>query len=87
MVFTKVSRDNDLDINKISQENLITTLIYSVKSSGNQAERDLREVAKLLTNEYTEVNKIIQNDTYVDDCLTGENSKQISQCNVQTKLK
>ena len=70
--------DNDLDINKIPQEKLITTLIYSVKSSGNQAERALREVAKLSTNEYPEVNEIIQNDVYVDDCLTGENSTNLA---------
>ena len=70
--------DNDLDINKIPQEKLITTLIYSVKSSGNQAERALREVAKLSTNEYLEVKEIIQNDVYVDDCLTGENGTNLA---------
>ena len=52
--------------------------MYGVKSSGNQAERALREVAKLSTNEYPEVNEIIQNDVYVDDCLTGENSTNLA---------
>ena len=49
-----------------------------MKSSGNQAERALREVSKLSTNEYPEVNEIIQNDVYVDDCLTGENSANLA---------
>ena len=70
--------DNVLDINKIPQEKLIATLIHGVKSSGNQAERALREVEKLSTNEYPEVNEIIQNDVYVDDCLTGQNSANLS---------
>ena len=37
----------DLDKTKISKEKIIRTLIYGVKSSGNKAERGLRETAKL----------------------------------------
>ena len=70
--------DNELDVNKIPQEKLITTLIYGVKSSGNQSEKALREVSKLSSNEYPEVNDIIQKDVYVDDCLTGEQSTNLA---------
>ena len=35
----------DLDKSKIPKEKIIKTLIYGVKSSGNQAERGLRETA------------------------------------------
>ena len=47
-------------------------------SGGNQAERALREVAKISTNEYPELNEIIQNDVYVDHCLAEENSTNLA---------
>jgi len=47
-------------------------LIYGIRSSGNQAELGLRKIADLHKYDYPEVNKIIQNDVYVDDCITGE---------------
>ncbi|XP_057296216.1 uncharacterized protein LOC130625165 [Hydractinia symbiolongicarpus] len=50
----------DLDITKIPEEKIIKTLIYGVKSSGNQSERALRETAKLSADEYPEVNQIVQ---------------------------
>ena len=53
---------------------VIQTLIYGVKSSGNQAERGLRETSNLLKDEYPRENEIINKDIYVDDCLSGENS-------------
>ena len=45
------------------------TLIYGVKSSGNQAERErgLWETPRLLAEEYPKVNQIVQNDIYADD--------------------
>ena len=51
---------------------VINTVIYGVKSSGNEAGRSLRETARLSTEEYPQVNQIVQNDVYVDDCLSGE---------------
>ena len=50
------------------------TLIYGVKSSGNQAERAIRETANLQKVEYPRECEVINNDTYVDDCISGENS-------------
>ena len=52
--------------------NVIKSLIYGVRTSGNQAERALRETTKLFSEEYPRQNEIIQNQTYVDDCASGE---------------
>ena len=62
----------DLDSRKLPEEKVIKTLIYGVKSSGNQAERGLRKTARLSAEEYPQVHEIVQNDIYVDDCLSGE---------------
>ena len=64
----------DLDPTKIPEEKVIKTLIYGVKSSGNQAERGLRETAKLSQDEYPDINQIVSKDIYVDDCISGGNS-------------
>ena len=64
--------DPDLDPSRISEEKVIRTLIYGIRSSGNQAEYGLRKVAILSQNTYPKVNHIVQNDIYVDDCITGE---------------
>ena len=61
----------DLDLTKIPEEKVIKTLMYGAKSSGNQAERALRETAKLSQVEYLKVNEIVKNDIYVDDCISG----------------
>ena len=66
--------DMDLDPNKDPKVAVIMTLIYGVKPSGNQAERALRETARLRSEEYPRVYEIVQNDIYVDDCLSGEDS-------------
>ena len=62
----------DWDPRKLPEEEVIKTLIYGVKSSGNQAERGLRETVRLSVEEYPKVNQIVQNDIFVDDCLSGE---------------
>lgn len=49
----------ELDPTKIPEEKVIKTLIYGVKSSGNQAERGLRETTKLSHDEYPQVNQIV----------------------------
>ena len=50
--------------------------MYGAKSSGNQAERALRETAKLSQVEYPKVNEIVKNDIYVDNCISGEQSER-----------
>ena len=62
----------ELDPTKISNEKIIKTLIYGIKSSGNQSEFALRRISEMNKEDYPEVNEIIQQDLYVDDCVTGE---------------
>ena len=64
--------DPDLHPSIIPEEKVIRTLIYGVRSSRNQAEYGLRKVAELSQKAYPKVNHIVQNDIYVDDCITGE---------------
>ena len=59
-----------MNTKKLPEEKVIKTLIYGVKSSGNQAERGLRESARLSAEEYPKVNQIVQNDIYVKKALT-----------------
>ena len=61
------------------EEKVIKTLIYGVKSSGNQSEYALRKVAEMSKEEFPEVNDIIHKEIYVDDCLTGEINHQQAQ--------
>ena len=56
-------------------EGAFKTLIYDVKSSGNQAERALRLTAENMSESYPETSKVILNDIYVDDCISGTNNK------------
>ena len=64
----------NLDPTKIPEEKVIKTIIYGVKSSGNQAEYGLREVARISAKEYPEVHDIIHKDVYLDDCISGEHT-------------
>ena len=66
----------DLDPKFIPKEKIIKTLIYGVKSSGNQAERGLRMTANLSKDEYPDVNQVVQKDIYVDDCISGVSLKE-----------
>ena len=66
----------DLDPTKIPEVNVIKTLIYGVKSSGNQAEHALRKTAKLSQVEYPKVNEIVKNNIYTDNCISGEQSER-----------
>ena len=50
----------DLDKRKLPDEKVIKTLIYGVKSRGNQSERGLCETARISADEYPEVNDIAQ---------------------------
>lgn len=66
----------NLDPQKLPEEKIIKTLIYGVKSSGNQSELGLRQTSGASKNQYPEVHKIISEDVYVDDCLSGEKSTE-----------
>ena len=72
--FQRYIWQNELDPAKIPKEKIIKTLIYGIRPSGNQAECGLRSIADLFKDDYPEVNKIVQDDVYVDDCITGESS-------------
>ena len=76
--FQRYIWQQDLDQGKIPEEKIIKTLIYGVKASGNQAEYGLRETAKLSQVDYPEVNEIVCKDVYVDDCMSGEQSKDLA---------
>ncbi|XP_066918053.1 uncharacterized protein [Clytia hemisphaerica] len=60
-----------LDPSQPPEEKVIMTLIYGVKSSGNQAETALRETVKIHRKDEPEVARVITEDVYVDDCLSG----------------
>ena len=66
--------DDELNPNNTPETKVIKTLIYGVRSSGNQAERGLRETTELVKHEYPRENEIIRRDIYVDDSLSGEKS-------------
>ena len=53
---------------------VIKTLIYGVRTSGNQAERAIRETARLCKDNYPKQNNIVQSDIYMDDCFSGDRS-------------
>ena len=60
----------NLDPNKIPQKKIIKTLIYGVRSSGNQAEYGLRKVAEMSNMKFPKVCEVIKDDTFVDDVVT-----------------
>ena len=66
--------NEELSLSKEPKIKAIKTLIYGVKSSGNQAESGLRKTAELQSKEYPKCNEIVQRDIYVDDCMSGENT-------------
>ena len=50
-------------------------MIYGVKPSGNQAESAIRQTAEKNRDEYPIAYDIVQNDIYVDDCISGATSE------------
>ena len=50
---------------------VIKTLIYGVKSSGNQTEYGLKKTAKLIETGLERASEVIHKDNYVDDCISG----------------
>ena len=65
---------DQLDPEKCPEEKVIKTLIYGIRSSGNQAKRGLRQTSEISKDEYPEVHQIISRDVYVDDCISGEST-------------
>ena len=55
---------------------VIKSIIYGVRSSGNQAERALRLVAEMMAPKYPLAQEIINRDIYVDDCVSGEDTAE-----------
>eukprot|EP00794_Sanderia_malayensis_P010652 gene10652-biopygen7789 len=68
---------NELDSSKIPKEKIIKTLIYGIRSSGNQAEHGLREIANMFKEEHPEVHRIVHKDIHLMD----EISLNISELN------
>ena len=64
----------DNDLSQEREPKVKVTLIYGVKSCGNQAERGIRETGNLMKEDYPRQNEMIHNDIYVDDCMSGEDS-------------
>ena len=63
--------NDGLDSGKPPVWKVIKTLIYGVRSSGNQAECALRRTVELSKIRYPEACEAVQSDTYVDDCISG----------------
>ena len=68
----------DLDPSKTTDEKVIKTLIYDVRSSGNQAETGFHKTADISKNEYPEISEIIYKYIYVDDCLSGSSTETLA---------
>ena len=66
--------NKNLSISEEPHTKVIKTLIYGVKSNGNQSERALRETAKISSQEYPRVSKVVHKYIYVDDCISGEST-------------
>ena len=77
--------NDDLDANNEPRVNVIKTLIYGVKPSGNQAERTIRETGNLVKDSYSRQHEIIQDDIYVDDCMSGEDNYELA-CETKAAL-
>ena len=53
---------DDLNVEQEPRHKVIKTLIYSVKSSGNQVERGIQETGNLLRDDYPRQNEIINSE-------------------------
>ena len=64
--------DDQMRPDVVPEVYVIMTLIYGVRTSGNQAERALRETTKKFAKDYPRQSEVIHKHTYVDDCASGE---------------
>ena len=67
---------DQLDPNAEPRLKVIKTCIYGVRPSGNQAECAIRRTAELSGEEFPDARDAICDDTYVDDCMSGTESKK-----------
>ena len=75
--FQRYIFQKDLDPACIPEEKVIKTIIYGVKSSGNQTECALRQTADLSKDEFPEVCETIHKYMYMDDCQSGEITEEL----------
>ena len=69
--YQKYLFDYDLDPAREPSDKVITTLIYGVRSSGNQAQVAMRRVAEILKEKFPLAAEAVLPDIYVDDCASG----------------
>ena len=62
--------ENDVNPGYEPEEKVIKALIYGVKLSGNQGELGIWKTGQLMLDDYPRQNKIIKQDSYVDDCMS-----------------
>ena len=66
--------ERELNVTKDPKEKVVKTIIYGVRSSGNQAECALRKCAELQKDKYPKAADAVIEDTYMDDTATGTTS-------------
>ena len=64
--------DEQLRVGVTPRWKVVKTAIYGVISSGNVSECGVRKVAELTREEYPKAYKTINDDLYVDDCMSGD---------------
>ena len=69
-------RQDNSDPHLEPQIKVIKTLVYGVKSSGNQTERALKLTEENIIKSYPKASEVSFNDIYVDDCISGTHSKR-----------
>ena len=63
--------EESLNPNNPAKDKFVKTAIYSVRSSGNVATHALRETARLLKDKYPDAYRVVMQDIYADDTLSG----------------
>ena len=76
--FQRYLFEPSLDPDKEPLEKVITTVIYGVISSGNQATCALVKLADAFEDQFPEVCKIIREDYYMDDSMSGDSRLDIA---------
>ena len=69
----------DLDPNEQPVAKVLPTVTYGVRSSMNQAEYALRQTANEQKMQYPRTCDIVNHDTYVDDCMSGEDTDELAE--------
>ena len=68
----------DLNPTEEPEIKVIKTIIYGLTPSGNQAERAVREAANMQKDAYPRQAEIVNDDFYVDDCVSGEDTYEVA---------